>query len=362
MGEFVNISDSEETLMLNTVNSNIFEDINDDLVLSTQDTVFIEPIKVEDQEEQEVDTCNDCVSQSYGEWDSLGYFKKENYLSELVGEYERALARENLGIADSYAMLWGNISGNIMNQPDLINWVKEYYTTNINRIVADLNEVLNSWEQNINLELSYKANINSPSFSGIPTAPLPSLENNTSQIATTEWVNAKLSELGTTNNSLATLSINPQSIFLGDGPVDIAITWKYNATISEQYINNNVLPLDSRYYLLTNVSTDKVINLKFKVNNVFYEVSKNFIIYTPFLYGKNLVTLYKTKDNEISIEALSNEYIYVLVPGHPDAIMSVNGWAGGFKLEGSKLYNDVLYYVYKSVNHSLGKCKVKIEW
>ena len=50
MGEFVNISDSEETLMLNTV--------------------FIESIKVEDQEE--VDTCNDCISQSYGEWDSLG--------------------------------------------------------------------------------------------------------------------------------------------------------------------------------------------------------------------------------------------------------------------------------------------------
>ena len=67
MGEFVNISDSEETLMLNTVNSNIFEDINDDLILNTPDTVFIEPIKIEEQEEQEVDTCNDCVSQSYGE-------------------------------------------------------------------------------------------------------------------------------------------------------------------------------------------------------------------------------------------------------------------------------------------------------
>ena len=341
MGEFINLSDSEEILLLNSPNTSVFENSTEQLILEAQkvsipenneedsllldnnENIFIEPIvEIIDNPDEE---CGDCVSSSYGEWDQFGYFKKENYLSELASEYERAVARKNLGIADSYAMLWGNISGNIMNQPDLINWVEEYYTTNINRIVADLNEVLNSWEQNINLELSYKANINSPSFSGIPTAPLPSLENNTSQIATTEWVNAKLSELGTTNNSLATLSINPQSIFLGDGPVDIAITWKYNATISEQYINNNVLPLDSRYYLLTNVSTDKVINLKFKVNNVFYEVSKNFIIYTPFLYGKNLVTLYKTKDNEISIEALSNEYIYVLVPGHPDAIMSVNG-------------------------------------
>ena len=66
MGEFVNISDSEETLMLNTVNSNIFEDTSNDLILSTPDTIFIEPIKIV-EEDQEVDTCNDCVSQSYGE-------------------------------------------------------------------------------------------------------------------------------------------------------------------------------------------------------------------------------------------------------------------------------------------------------
>lgn len=378
MGEFINLSDSEEILLLNSPNTSVFENSTEQLILEAQkvsipenneedsllldnnENIFIEPIvEIIDNPDEE---CGDCVSSSYGEWDQFGYFKKENYLSELASEYERAVARKNLGIADSYAMLWGNISGNIMNQPDLIEWVKEYYTTNINRIVADLNEVLNAWEQNINLELSYKANINSPSFSGIPTAPLPSLENNTAQIATTEWVNAKLNGLGVINNSLATLNINPQSIFLGDGPADITITWEYNATISEQYINNNVLPLDSRYYLLTNVSADQVISLKFKVNNIFYEVSKNFIIYTPFLYGKNLVTLYKTKDNEISIEALSNEYIYVCVPGHPDAIMSVNGWAGGFKLEGSKLYNDVLYYIYKSVNHSLGRCKIKVEW
>ena len=341
MGEFINLSDSEEILLLNSPNTSVFENSTEQLILEAQkvsipenneedsllldnnENIFIEPIvEIIDNPDEE---CGDCVSSSYGEWDQFGYFKKENYLSELASEYERAVARKNLGIADSYAMLWGNISGNIMNQPDLIEWVKEYYTTNINRIVADLNEVLNAWEQNINLELSYKANINSPSFSGIPTAPLPSLENNTAQIATTEWVNAKLNGLGVINNSLATLNINPQSIFLGDGPADITVTWEYNATISEQYINNNVLPLDSRYYLLTNVSTDQVISLKFKVNNVFYEVSKNFIIYTPFLYGKNLVTLYKTKDNEISIEALSNEYIYDLVPGHPDAIISVNG-------------------------------------
>lgn len=379
MGEFINLSDSEEILLLNSPNTSVFENSTEQLVLEAQkvsilenteeedsllldnnENVFIDPIvEIIDKPDEE---CGDCVSSSYGEWDQFGYFKKENYLSELASEYERAMARKNLGIADSYAMLWGNISGNIVNQADLINWVESYYRDNTNKLISDINTVLNTWQQNINLELSYKANINSPSFSGIPTAPLPSLENNTAQIATTEWVNAKLNGLGVINNSLATLNINPQSALLGDGPVDITVTWEYNAAISEQYINNNILPLDSRYYLLTNVSADQVISLKFKVNNVFYEVSKNFIIYTPFLYGKNLVTLYKTKDNEFSVEALSNEYIYVLVPGHSDAIISVNGWAGGFKLEGSKLYNDVLYYIYKSVNHSLGRCKIKVEW
>ncbi len=48
MGEFVNISDCEETLILNTVNSNIFEDTSNDLILSTPDTIFIEPIKIVD--------------------------------------------------------------------------------------------------------------------------------------------------------------------------------------------------------------------------------------------------------------------------------------------------------------------------
>ena len=361
MGEFVNISDSEETLMLNTVNSNIFEDINDDLILNTPDTVFIEPIKIEEQEEQEVDTCNDCVSQSYGEWDSLGYFKKENYLSELVSEYERALARENLGIADSYAMLWGNISGNIMNQPDLINWVKEYYTTNINRIVADLNEVLNTWEQNITTELAYKANINSPEFSGIPTAPLPPSDSNSSQIATTAWVNSKLQDINV-GNILATLSISPSSMYIGDSPVSVVLNWTYSSTVTRQYINNIEIPINLRTYTMYPISSDSVFTLKYEVDGVLYKTSKNFTVVTPFLYGTNLITLNKTASNEFYITANQGEFIYVLAPGHSDALISVNGWVGGFILEGSRVYNNVLYYIYRSANSSLGTCKVKIEW
>jgi hypothetical protein len=54
------------------------------------------------------------------------------------------MARKNLGIADSYAMLWGNISGNIVNQADLINWVESYYRDNTNKLISDINTVLNT--------------------------------------------------------------------------------------------------------------------------------------------------------------------------------------------------------------------------
>ena len=161
MGEFINLSDSEEILLLNSPNTSVFENSTEQLILETQkvsilenteeedsllldnnENVFIDPIvEIIDKPDEE---CGDCVSSSYGEWDQFGYFKKENYLSELASEYERAMARKNLGIADSYAMLWGNISGNIVNQADLINWVESYYRDNTNKLISDINTVLNT--------------------------------------------------------------------------------------------------------------------------------------------------------------------------------------------------------------------------
>ena len=53
------------------------------------------------------------------------YFEIENYLSELKSEYEKHLVRENLGISDKYSLLWGNISGNLQEQYDIINFITE---------------------------------------------------------------------------------------------------------------------------------------------------------------------------------------------------------------------------------------------
>jgi hypothetical protein len=84
MGEFINLSDSEEILLLNSPNTSVFENSTEQLILEAQkvsipenneeedsllldnnENVFIDPIvEIIDNPTEE---CGDCVSSSYGE-------------------------------------------------------------------------------------------------------------------------------------------------------------------------------------------------------------------------------------------------------------------------------------------------------
>lgn len=83
MGEFINLSDSEEILLLNSPNTSVFENSTEQLILEAQkvsipenneedsllldnnENIFIEPIvEIIDNPDEE---CGDCVSSSYGE-------------------------------------------------------------------------------------------------------------------------------------------------------------------------------------------------------------------------------------------------------------------------------------------------------
>lgn len=48
-----------------------------------------------------------------------GFFKVDNLFGELLTEAHKSQARQNLGIPDSNALIWGNIKGQIGNQQDL---------------------------------------------------------------------------------------------------------------------------------------------------------------------------------------------------------------------------------------------------
>lgn len=149
-------------------------------------TEFMKPSEIEDTEP--ICLKEDCsVQNRYKCADERGYFLIDNLFSELTDNYQRTLARINLGIADEYSLIWGNIKGNLINQEDLYNFVTSSIDTSIHN-------VLNS-----------KADVYSPSFSGEPTTTLPSTSDDSSRIASTKWVNNKIKEALNANNTTESL-------------------------------------------------------------------------------------------------------------------------------------------------------------
>lgn len=149
-------------------------------------TEFMKPSKTKDTEA--VCLKEDCsVQNRYKCADERGYFLIDNLFSELTDNYQRTLARINLGIADEYALIWGNIKGNLINQEDLYNFVTSSIDTSIHNV------------------LDSKADVYSPSFSGEPITTLPSTSDDSSRIASTKWVNNKIKEALNANNTTESL-------------------------------------------------------------------------------------------------------------------------------------------------------------
>lgn len=82
---------------------------------------------------------------------------RDNYLGEYRTELERAKVRKNLGIADEQSLLWGNISGTIEAQKDLVDYVERKYTYT-NKISEDITNVKEALDYTIFFISNYKAN------------------------------------------------------------------------------------------------------------------------------------------------------------------------------------------------------------
>lgn len=69
---------------------------------------------------------------------------KDKYLSEYRTELEKAKVRKNLGIPDENNLEWGNISGFVEKQTDLVEYVesKWYYTTSLNEDVKNIKDAM----------------------------------------------------------------------------------------------------------------------------------------------------------------------------------------------------------------------------
>ena len=322
----------------------------------------IDSIKVEEEGVDHICIKDDCdTSKYYGCTGGDDGFQKENLFSELTDEYQRTIARINLGIADEYALKWGNIKGNLSNQKDLYTFVTDSIAFDINKVIDEINLKLAQWACEIEIRFKNKADIFSPSFAGTPTTTLPLMTDNSNRIASTEWVNAKIAAASIDDNVKA-ISLDPEYMCYGDEPTDVTVTWEYYKDVVEQSINDVVLSPDVREYTFTNRTTSMVITLKYKYEDISATRVVTFDIKYPNYFGTSpdYTKLDRTIDNVYTVNAGANEYIYVMIPNGANTVLGVSSIIGGFKLLGTQEIFSNLYYIFKSAQAGLGETTVEI--
>ena len=322
----------------------------------------IDSVKVEEEGVDHICIKDDCdTSKYYGCTGGDDGFQKENLFSELTDEYQRTIARINLGIADEYALKCGNIKGNLSNQKDLYTFVTDSIAFDINKVIDEINLKLAQWACEIEIRFKNKADIFSPNFAGTPTTTLPLMTDNSDRIASTEWVNAKIAAASIDDNVKA-ISLDPEYMCYGDEPTDVKVTWEYHKDVIEQSINGVVLSPDVREYTFTNRTTSMVITLKYKYEDISATRVVTFDIKYPNYFGTSpdYTKLDRTIDNVYTVNAGANEYIYVMIPNGANTVLGVSSIIGGFKLLGTQEIFSNLYYIFKSAQPGLGETTVEI--
>lgn len=258
----------------------------------------INPPIIEEEKSDEIcirDECEvpKCTSQ---------YLEKSNYLSEFLTSWEKHLVRQNLGISDSFAIAWGNIEGNLLNQKDLYKFVNDQIESSKEEIFKEIEDKL----ANVTPSVSSDINAN-PSY------------------------------------------VTPEGN-------DIIVTWSYPTEITEQSINGIPLNNSVRTYTFANQTKAFTITLQYVSSGVTNTLYKSIPIKYYAYYGSNLSSLSKTLETSFSIN--TNGYVYLLLP-YQNAIINANGFIGGFSDEGTTVIGEVTYYIYKSVNNNLGNLYIK---
>lgn len=379
MAEFICLDEREQDTSILPVSPYSISDIKPDSkiidgiidkeevegICADYDVITIDKIgsvKVEEEGVEHICVKEDCdVSKYYGCANGNDGFQKENLFSELTDEYQRTIARINLGIADEYALKWGNIKGNLSNQKDLYTFVTDSIAFDINKVIDEINLKLAQWACEIEIRLNNKADIYSPNFTGSPTTTLPTMTDNSDRIASTAWVNAKIAAASIDDNVKA-ISLEPEYMCYGDDPTDVKVTWEYHKDVVEQSINDISLKPDVREYIFSGMTTSMVVTLKYKYEDTSATRVVTFDIKYPNYYGTSpdYTKLDKTIDNVFTVTAGTNDYIYVMISNGSNSVLGVSSIIGGFNRLGTQEIFSNLYYVFKSANAGLGETTVEI--
>lgn len=360
MSEFINLDDQQDEPIIVNVPASV--SIVDDT--SDIDIIAVDKIDAVVDETQDDSLCikdaQDCTEQ-YGCKDPTGYFTVDNLFSELTDDYQRETAKKNLGIGSPYTLIWGNISGNLVNQKDLYNFVLDKTNEGCSNVIDQINLKLSELTSELNTALNAKANIYSPEFTGNPKAPTQLLTDKSENIANTEWVTDAITNAKISGN-LRSIAITPEYAFYGDTPVSVTVYWDYIKPVTTQTLNGTSLDVNLRQYTFTNVSSSMSVTLAYSYTGISESRVVNFVLKYPIYYGtsNDYTKLSKTISSPFTVTAGASQYIYVLIPNGSSSDLMVNSIVGGFSLLGTQtLYNNI-YYVYRSDLAGLGTTTVEI--
>lgn len=323
----------------------------------------------DDFEEEAAGVCG--IEQYYGDPDESGYFLKDNLFSELVSSYQRAQARFNLGIGEEYALVWGNITGSINDQTDLNDFLWDFVLRYSEEHNLEINEALALFVLEVNSLLADKVGIDSPNFTGKPTAPTPEIGDNSNRLATTAWVNKKLRNQG---NLLKHISLDKDFMFTDQPPKTVKLSWEFYVDVDKITIDGKIVPNDSTEYTYTNVDESFFIVFTYEVNGNAYNEVLVFKVVDPIYMGRtpNMSSMTMVEKSELLVVLEEKEFVYLYIPGDKNARLSVDNLYGGFvrlgvrNLSGNPVNSVVnahgrTYYLYQSVNSGLGEIQIKYE-
>ncbi len=331
-------------------------------LLSEEEIPQVEYIPKTEVEKDTMDLQSSCgIEQYYPDASKEDYFKRENLFSELVNDFQRAKARYNLGIGDAYSLNWGNISGLIDRQQDLVALINNTFATHANQYTESINNLLVQWGIEINHNLSQKLNKYSPQLEGVPTTTLPDLEDNSSRIASTEWVNSRIALSGDYN--LSWIRLDKAYMFYGDSPQTLTLTWEFFNAPEEIRINGTAISNTAVSYSFFNVNADLSINFSYRLGEKWYSRIINFEKVYAYYYGvdNEVASMTKTKNSLIIVNSLPNKFVYLYLPNDGNARLSVDNILGGFKVLGTTLIDNINYYIYQTVNSGLGQLYIKYD-
>lgn len=307
---FVNINSQQTTPTINLRKITIEQEPVKEIIITP---VKVELLQEEDQKEgcikAECPVTVGCSDE---------YFSIKNLFSELTDDYQRAIIRQNLGISGADALLWGKIEGNLANQKDLYNFIKD-------TLKLDENGILDQ----VNLELKYWS----------------------------QYIENKIESLA---SNVKSLDIIPRYTTSNHIPVDVLVTWEYDQPVEAQAINGISIDPSIRNYIFQNINNSFAIRLSYQYNGVWLSRINNFEVTFPTFYGTspNWEDDEFTIQDNINVNANEDQYIYIFTKNPSE--LAVNGIIGGFEQQENTYIKEIKYYTYRSLHPGLGNTTIKI--